>query len=258
MAPLTGTVSLVLGASQGIGAAIAAALAGDGAAVVLASRRLEAVEAVARELHAQGRHALAVACDVADAAAVETAVAKAIDRFGRLDHLVNNAAIVEPLARLAETDPAAWARAAHVNIVGTYHGCRAALRAFRPRGSGVIVNLSSGAAHRPLEGWSAYCASKAATLALLRNLAEETANTGIRVYGFQPGAVDTGMVAQIRETGVGYVAQLPKQDLLPPALPARAVAWLMRPDAGDLAGRELSIRDPELRARVGLPERHYA
>lgn len=258
MEPLAGTASLVFGASRGIGAEIARALARDGAAVLLAARRRDAVEEVAGSLRAEGRQAEAVACDVADAAAVDAAVTEAVARFGRLDHVVNNAGIIQPIARIADTDPAAWAGAAQVNIVGTYNGSRAALRAFRRSGAGVIVNLSSGAAHNPLEGWSAYCAGKAAALMVLRNLAQETAGSAVRVYGFQPGAVDTGMLDQIRDAGLGYVASLPKEHLLPPELPARVVAWLMREEASDLAGRELSIRDPDLRARAGLPERHYA
>lgn len=258
MTPLAGTVSLVLGASQGIGAEIARELAKDGSAVVVASRRLDAVAAVADAIGDERGLAAAIACDVGEAEAVEAAVAYAIERFGRLDHVVNNAGLIQPIAPLFETDPARWAQAARVNVTGIYHGCRAALRHFRAQGTGVIVNLSSGAAHKPLEGWSAYCASKAAGLSFLGTMALENEGTGIRVYGFQPGAVDTGMLDQIREAGMGYVAGLARADLLPPALPARVVAWLMRPEAADLAGRELSIRDAALRARVGLPERHYA
>ena len=257
MATLGGTVSLVLGASQGIGAEIARTLAREGSAVVVASRRLPAVEAVAGEIRDAGGRAVAVACNVTDHEAVEWAAARAIEGFGRLDHVVNNAGLIRPIMPLAEADPALWAASVRTNLVGTYNGSRAALRAFRASGQGVLVNLSSGAAHLALEGWSAYSAGKAAALGLLRSLALETTGTAIRVYGFQPGAVDTGMLDEIRDAGLGYVSRLSADDLLPPALPARVVAWLMRPEAADLAGRELSIRDPALRARVGLPERHY-
>jgi NAD(P)-dependent dehydrogenase (short-subunit alcohol dehydrogenase family) len=126
-----------------------------------------------------------------------------------------------------------------------------------PQGRGVIVNLSSGAAHRAVEGWSAYCAAKAGVHALLGVLALETAGSGIRVHGFQPGAVDTGMLETVRDAGLGYVSRLPRETLLPPELPARVIAWLMRPEAADLAGQELTIRDARLRARAGLPERVY-
>ncbi|WP_274631131.1 SDR family NAD(P)-dependent oxidoreductase [Arvimicrobium flavum] len=258
MAALNGTVSVVFGASQGIGAEIARALARDGSAIVAASRRLDAVTAVADAIRRDGGRAEAVACDVADPHAVDRTIETSLATFGRLDHVVNNAGVIDPIAPITETEPAKWALAARVNIAGTYHGSRAALRAFGAGGRGVIVNLSSGAAHKPLEGWSAYCAAKAAALALLRCLALETEGTAVRVYGFQPGAVDTGMLDRIRDAGMGYVAGLSRDDLLPPELPARVVAWLMRPEAADLAGGELSIRDAALRARVGLPERHYA
>jgi len=257
MRPLDGKVSIVFGASQGIGAEIARALARDGAFVLLAARRHEVVEAVARSIRSEGLSAEVAVCDVCDAAAVDAVFDRAKSAFGRVDHVVNNAGVVQPIGCISETDPAAWANSAMVNIVGTYHGSRAALRAFGSDG-GVIVNLSSGAAHKPLEGWSAYCSAKAAALMFLQSLALDTEGSPVRVYGFQPGAVDTGMLDTIRDAGLGYVASLPKEDLLPPELPARVVAWLMREDAADLAGRELSIRDADLRARVGLPERHYA
>lgn len=257
MRALEGKVSLVLGASRGIGAATAQALAEQGAAVVVAARRASSVVPVADAIAAQGGEAFAVACDVADFSAVEGAVAATLSRFGQLNHLINNAATVQPIAALAETDPAAWADAIRVNVVGTYHGCRAALAHLRRSGDGVIINLSSGAAHRPLEGWSAYCTSKAATLMLTQSLALAEEAGGIRVYGFQPGAVDTGMLEEIRHAGLGDVSRLPRENLLPPQLPARVIAWLCTLQAADLAGRELTIRDPALRARVGLPEREY-
>lgn len=257
MQPLTGRVSVVFGASQGIGAAIAKELARDGSSVVLCSRRREAVELVADRIRSEGMTAEAIDCDVSDAQAVDAAVKFALKTYGRLDHVVNNAGVIQPIAPLADTAPEAWAEAIRVNLLGTMHGTRAALRAFGSDG-GVVVNLSSGAAHNPLEGWSAYCASKASALMLTRAAALECEAGPVRVYGFQPGAVDTGMLGEVRDAGLGYVARLSRDDLLPPELPARVVAWLMREDAADLRGRELSIRDPDLRARVGLPDRHYA
>ncbi len=255
---IRGKSVIVTGGSKGIGRGIARVFAAQGAKVMIAARGKDASEAVLAELCGAGATAEAVACDVADPHAVDQALEAAVAAFGRVDHVVNNAGLVDPIALVAETDPAKWTHAARINIAGIYHGCRAALRAFGTGGEGVIVNLSSGAAHRPLEGWSSYCAGKAAALAFLHSLALEADGSGIRVYGFQPGAVDTGMVDRIRDAGMGYVASLPREDLLPPQLPARVVAWLMRPEAADLSGRELSIRDPALRARVGLPERHYA
>jgi len=257
MRPLAGKVVAVLGASRGIGAAAARLLAEDGATVLLAARDGAALAAQAAGLRADGLAAEAVALDVTDAAAVEDALAAVQARHGSLDGVVNNAGLIDPVAHLADTDPDAWARCIAVTLTGTYHGCRAAVRLMKPQGGGVIVNLSSGAAHRPVEGWSAYCAAKAGARALTAVLALETAGSGIRVYGFQPGAVDTGMLETVRHAGLGEPAHLPREALLPPELPARVIAWLMRPEAADLAGQELTIRDPGLRARVALPERAY-
>jgi len=118
----------------------------------------------------------------------------------------------------------------------------------------VIINLSSGAAHRPLEGWSAYCAAKAGTAMLTAAVALEAGDGGVRVYGFQPGVVDTSMQERIRGSGLNEISGLDREQLTDPSEPARVIAWLCTDDAADLAGSELSISDQELRRRAGLED----
>ena len=252
---LLGTVSLVMGASVGLGAAIADSLAARGARVALAARRRDAVDAIAASINAAGGSAIGLTCDVADPVAVKAAVAATIAAFGRIDHLINNAGVIDPIGRFLDTDPAEWVRLMDINLNGAMYACHATLPHLLET-KGVIVNISSGAGHRPVEGWSAYCASKAALVMLTRALDLEYGAQGLRTYGFAPGTVLTDMQRTIRATGIGPVAKLPIEALQPAELPARIVAWLCTAEARDYPVGECAIRDDELRRRSGV-EVHF-
>jgi 3-oxoacyl-[acyl-carrier protein] reductase len=249
MSGLDGKVIIVTGASRGIGAAAAAALAKAGATVVLAARDGKLTEAVARSI---GASASARTCDVSVYAAFEALVDETKARFGRLDALINNAGVIEPIASVADSDPAGWARNIEINLTGAYHAIRAVLPGMLAAGGGTIVNVSSGAAIRPLEGWSAYCSAKAGLHMLTRAVALETAGKGIRVFGFQPGTTDTDMQVLIRASGVNPVSQIPRGNLTPVAHPAAAIVYLCTSAADDLIGQEFSLRDDPFRTRLGL------
>ena len=249
MKRLEGKVIIVTGASRGIGAATAAACARSSAPVVLAARDGAQAAEVAKAI---GPAASARACDVTDYAAVEALVAETRERFGRLDALINNAGVIEPIASIAESDPATWARNVEINLTGAYHAIRAVLPGMIAGGGGTIVNVSSGAAVRPLEGWSAYCAAKAGLHMLTRAVALETAGQGIRVFGFQPGTTDTDMHVLIRASGINAISRIPRENLTPVAHPAAAIVYLCTADADDLIGQEFSLKDESFRARLGL------
>lgn len=252
MQALTGKVVIVTGASRGIGAAAAAALAAAGASVMLTARDGSLAGNVAQSIMAAGGTATARACDVSDYAAVQALVAETRSRFGRIDALVNNAGVIEPIGRITDTDPAAWARNIEINLTGAYYAIRAVLPDMIAAGGGTIVNVSSGAAIRPLEGWSAYCSGKAGLHMLTRAIALETAAQGIRVFGFQPGTTDTDMQVQIRASGINQISQIPRGNLTPVAHPAAAIVYLCTPAADDLAGQEFSLRDEAFQARLDL------
>jgi NAD(P)-dependent dehydrogenase (short-subunit alcohol dehydrogenase family) len=251
--PLAGRVALVTGASRGIGAETARVLAAQGAAVLLTARSLPLIEAVAAEIRANGGRAEAMACDVGDWAQVEASVAQARATFGALDILVNNAGLIDPIARLADSDPAEWAHVFDVNAKGVFHGMRAALPGMIAAGGGTIVTVSSGAAHQALEGWSHYCASKAAAAMLTEAAHLENRDAGIRAIGLSPGTVATYMQETIRESRVNPVSALDWSAHIPADWPARAIAWLCGPAGDEFAGTEVSLRDNAIRARVGLP-----
>lgn len=252
MGLLTGKSVVLTGASRGIGAAAAEAMAAEGASLLLLARSAEGITALASRLRKQGAKAEAMTCDVAAWSQVEAAITHARDLFGRVDVLVNNAGVIEPIGPLHRADPAAWTRAADINFKGVFHGMRAVLPLMRAQGSGVIVNLGSGAAHNPLEGWSHYCAAKAATAMLTRCAHLENRGKGVRVYSLSPGTVATDMQRAIKASGINPVSQMDFAAHAPAEHPARALVWLATDAAAPYAGEEVSLRDPEMRARIGL------
>ncbi|MEO1317871.1 MAG: SDR family oxidoreductase [Pseudomonadota bacterium] len=252
MTDLQGTTALVTGASRGIGDATARILAERGVAVTLVARSAGDIERIRDEIRAAGGRAEAVACDVADRRAVEAAVATAEAAHGPLDLLVNNAGVIDPIGPLAETDPDAWTRLIDINVKGAYFALRAVLPGMVERGSGTIVNISSGAATSAIEGWSAYCTSKAALHMLTRTAHGETHDAGIRVIGLSPGTVATEMQRLIKASGINRVSQLDWSVHIPPEWPARAIAWLAGPEGAEFAGEEVSLRDETIRRRIGL------
>ena len=252
MTDLTGQAAIVTGASRGIGAATARALAEAGAAVVLAARAMDQIETVAREIRHAGGKTETVRCDVSRWPDVERAAQTCRDRFGRVDILVNNAGVIDPIGHLAESDPAEWGQATDINFKGVYHGLRAVLPLMKAQGSGTVVNISSGAAHSPMEGWSHYCAAKAAAHMLTRAADLECRPNGVTVLGLSPGTVATYMQEAIKGSGMNPVSQLDWSDHIPPEWPARAVVWLCGPDGREFAGQEVRLREEEIRRRVGL------
>ena len=188
-----GTVAVVTGASRGLGAGLATALAGAGWRLGLCARSSPPVPG--------GAEAVARPVDVADADALEAFAATVLERFGRIDVWVNNAGVLDPVGPLAEADPGALRAHVDTNVLGVLLGSRVFARHVRERpGGGVLVNVSSGAGSRPEEGWAAYCASKAAVDMLTEVVAREERTHGLRAYALAPGVVDTDMQALICAT----------------------------------------------------------
>ena len=249
---LAGKTAIVTGASRGIGAATARELARLGVKVLCVARNTDETGRLVDEITAAGGAAAAMPCDVAVYADVQAVVEACGQQFGPVDILVNNAGVIDPVAHLADSDPEAWGKVADINFKGVYHGLRAALPVMVGSGGGTIVNISSGAATSPLEGWSHYCATKAGVLMLTRCAHAEYAERGVRVVGLSPGTVATDMQRVIKASGVNPVSRLDWSDHIPPEWPARAVSWLCTDAAADLGGTDFSIKTDEARRRVGL------
>jgi len=243
---------IVTGASQGIGAASARHLASLGATVVLGARSADKIEALAKQIREGGGKALAVPCDVARPEDVKRLVDTALSETGRIDLLVNNAGLIDPIARLTDSDPDAWGKIVDVNLKGVYHGLRFVIPEMVAQGGGTIVNISSGAATSALEGWSHYCATKAAVLSLTRVADKEYREQGVRVIGLSPGTVATDMQVQIKASGINPVSRLDPGVHIPPEWVARAIAWLAGPEADAHRGTDFSLKTDDGRAAVGL------
>ena len=246
---MQGKTVIITGASRGIGRAAAQAFVEAGANVALLARSGRVVRDLAGEL---GDKALGLECDVSDWSSVRTAVDATVAQFGTADGLVNNAGVIEPIARLADAAPEDWGRAQDINLKGVFHGMKAVIPLMRAQGGGTIVTVSSGAATRAYEGWSAYCASKAGALMLTQAAHLEEAGNGIRVLGLSPGTVATEMQVKIKASGINPVSALAWEDHIPAEWPARTLVWMFGAEADPWFGRDLSLRDEAVRRAVGL------
>ncbi len=247
MSGMNGKAVIITGASRGIGAEAARLFAAAGARVALLARNRAAISALAAEIGG-----MALTCDVADAGAVSAAFAEAEASYGPLDVLINNAGVIDPIARISDADPEAWGRAIDINLKGVFHGLRAALPGMIARRSGTIITVSSGAAHNPLEGWSAYCAAKAGAAMLTRVAHLEAGAAGVRVMGLSPGTVATEMQVKIRASGINPVSQLLPTAHIPADWPAKALLWMCSADADEFVGHEVALREERIRKRAGL------
>ena len=240
---------VITGASRGIGAETARVFANAGARVALLARGMQEIERLAEDI---GPQAMAIQCDVADYRQLEAAVRAVEAAFGPTGVLVNNAGVIKPVAHMADSNPEDWGRVIDINLKGVYFGMRAVLPGMVAAGGGTVLTVSSGAAHGPVEAWSHYCASKAGAAMLTRTLDKEYREAGIRAIGLSPGTVATQMQKEIKATGINPVSQLDWSDHIPADWPARALLWMCEAEADAFMGEEISLRDEDIRRRVGL------
>lgn len=242
-------VVAITGASRGIGASAGRVFAKAGWRVALLARSKDAIGDLAKDI---GEQAMALPCDVSDWNSLSSAIQSVTSRWGRLDALINNAGMIEPIARLEEADPATWSKSVDVNLKGVFYGLRAAIPVMRAQGSGTIITVSSGAAHNPYEGWGAYCAAKAGAAMLTQSAHLETAALGLRIMGLSPGTVATDMQVKIKASGLNPVSQLDPSVHIPAEWPAKCLLWMCGAEADPYLGQEIRLRDEAIRRSVGL------
>ena len=245
---MQGKVVVITGASRGIGAAAVRQFAAAGARVAALARSWPAIEALAGQVGAQ---VMPIVCDVSSWPQTSAAMEAVSAKWGRIDVLVNNAGQIEPIARIADAAPQDWAQAVQVNLAGAFHAIRAVLPHMKAAGGGTIINVSSGAATSPYEGWSAYCAAKAGVLMLTRSLHLEE-GPAIRALGLSPGTVATDMQRRISASGINPVSGLAWEDHIPTEWPARALVWMCGVEADPWLGQDVRLRDEDIRRKVGL------
>ena len=256
---LDGEVVLVTGGSRGIGEAVAHAFARAGARLALLARTQPEVERVANEIAARGVGTLSFRGDVSRRSEVEHAVAATLEKFGRLDVLVNAAGVYGPIGRLVENDMDEWVQALEINLLGTVFAMRAALPPMLARRKGVIINFSGGGAVSPFPCFSAYATSKAAVVRLTETTAEEVKEFGIRINSIAPGAVNTRLLDQVLAAGERAGKEFYAKSLAqksnggtPPEKAAELAVFLASPAGAGITGRLISAVWDDWKS---LPER---
>jgi NAD(P)-dependent dehydrogenase (short-subunit alcohol dehydrogenase family) len=252
---LQGQVAVVTGAGAGIGRACALTFAEQGAAVVVNARHEETTEAVADEIRVAGGQALAAPGDVGRREVIEGIVKSAVESFGRIDVLHNNAAVTAGRS-LAKTTDDLWRDVMGVTLDGVFYAMRAALPVMIAQGSGSIINTTSAQALVAVEGFAAYGAAKAGVINMTRVAALENGRRGIRVNALCPGSVHSRAFDEFATTlnsGLAeYEAQIPQGRIGQPQELANAALFLASPLSSYVNGSVLVV-DGGVSARIALP-----
>ena len=235
---LNDKVILITGGSRGLGKALAKAFAAEGAKVVIAARHADTLESAKREIEASGGMALALAADMTQPQDIARIVDTTIERFGRIDVLINNAGTLGPTPRpsLIDTDPDALLETFRVNTVGPLRVTQAVLPGMIEQGGGLVINVTSDAARGAYPEWGAYGASKAALELIGLTWAAELEGTGVRVVNVDPGDLQTDM----------HQAAFPGEDISDRALPesaAPAFVWLASEAGSRVTGERIQAQE---------------
>ena len=255
---LDGQVAVITGAGRGIGRAIAMAYAREGAKLALAARSESELEEAVAAVSELGVEAIAVPTDVTSQQDAERLASRAVERFGRVDVLVNNAGISGPVGPLQNNDIDDWVSTITVNLTGTFLVCRAVIPVMLGQAGGKIINLSGAGATNAWSNMSAYCSSKAAVVRLTEVLAQELADEGITVNALGPGSVHTSMwdrmTEQAAEAGADFIHELGVRVTSGGGASidecAELAVWLASEESGELTGRLISATIDDFR---GLP-----
>ncbi len=235
---ISGKVVIITGASSGIGEATARLLAREGATVVLGARRAERLEKLASEIRSEGGTAEFLPLDVTKRDDVEKIVAFTLERFGRLDVVVNNAGVM-PLSNLERLKVEEWDRMIDVNLRGVLHGIAAALPVMKRRGRGQFVNVSSIGGHAVYPTAAVYCATKFAVRAISEGLRQES--TDIRVTVISPGVTESELAGTISDEAAKKGMDEFRKIAIPADSIARAIAFAIeQPDGVDVS--EIIVR----------------
>ena len=237
---LTGRVAIVTGASRGLGRAIALRFAAAGASVVAGAREHHA-DAVVGQIKENGGNAVAVTVDLTNVNSIATLGDTALEQYGRIDVLVNNAGIVRDQL-MVRMKPEDWDVVLATNLTATFESCRCVLRTMVKQRSGRIINISSVVGQSGNPGQANYAASKAGMVGLSKSLAREVASRGITVNVVAPGMIDTDMTSSLPEAGrQAMLGQIPMGRLGTPEEIASAVHFLASDEASYITGQVVAV-----------------
>ena len=249
MNTLENKVAVITGSTRGLGLAIAGAYAAEGAAVVIAGRTQSTVDAVVAEFVAGGAAAAGLACDVGDLEQVAALGAFAVERFGRIDVWVNNAGLSAPYGPTVAIGPEAFRRVVDTNIGGVYNGSIVALGHMLPNRRGKLINLLGRSRKKGVKYQNAYSASKAWVSSFTSALAAEHKDSGIDIFAFNPGLVDTDMLRRV-DVVPGFEEKVkPLETVIrlwgnQPDLPAQKALWLASSASDGKNGLAVDVLGP--------------
>lgn len=248
MKELENKVAVITGGTRGLGLGIAQTYAAAGARVVIAGRSQSTLDAALKQLHEEGAQAVGIPCDVSDLEQVEALGKYAVDTFGRIDIWVNNAGLSAPYGPTVDIPPPMFMKVINTNIIGVYNGSVVALRYMLPQHSGKLINLLGRGEKKGVPFQNAYSASKVWVRNFTLSLAEENKDSGVEIFAFNPGLVDTDMIRQV-EAVEGYEKRLkPLETVIrlwanPPEVPAQKALWLASSATDGKTGLRVNVLD---------------
>ena len=249
--PTEKKVCFVTGARTGIGKSISELFAHNGYRVVMTGKNRDDCAVTADRLNDMGYEAISLKFDLSEPEMIMEAVFRAKEVWGSLDIIINNAAIVEPIERLGHIKLQELRKAVDINFLSPaiiINKCWEALK----ESEGKILNILSGAAVNPIEGWFSYCSTKAALHMVNQQAHLEGAQYNIKSIGISPGMVNTTMQKKIRDSGINHVSKVKQSDLASTELPAELCLWAASDDANDLSGRMISLNELDISERFKI------
>jgi len=249
MGVLDGKVAVITGGTRGLGLGIAEAFAQAGAAVVVESRSQASVDAAVQSIQAGGGRAAGMAVDVAELAQMTALAEYAVAQFGQLDIWVNNAGTAGPYGPTLGNTPKDFTQVIQTNILGVYHGSRAAMEYFVAQKRGKLINILGHGYNGPVPWQNAYASSKAWTRSFTKALADETKDSGVGVYAFNPGLVLTDLLTQVdviagSEDRLKNFPTVVRMWAKPPEVPAQKAVWIASPATDGKTGLLISLFSP--------------
>ena len=249
---LKGKTAIVTGAGCGLGRAIALAMSREGARITVMSRTLQELELTAHKIIRKGGECLVFQGDVSDPNSVASMARQTVERFSRVDVLVNNAAVIGPIRLMEDADFEAWEKTIDINLNGPFFCARAVVPSMARQRGGKIISISSGLGQMPFPRFCAYSVSKAGIIQLTRSLSEELKGVNIQVNAIDPGVMDTSMQGQIRALGASvlgksihehFVEYKEKGHLKDPGEVAALAVFLASDESNHLTGNNGTLSD---------------
>ncbi len=251
MGILNGKTAVITGSSRGLGLGIATALASEGANVVLSARTQSTLDNAVSQLRANGAQAAGIVCDTSNLPQVEALADFTIQQFGRIDIWVNNAGIGAPYGSTLLVHPEHFVKVINTNILGVYYGSITAMKYLVEQHSGKLINLVGRGADGPVPYQNAYASSKIWVRSFTLALAKEYAQSGVGVYAFNPGLVQTDMTGQV-DVCPGFEEKVKPLNTVmclwsnPPEVPAKKVLWLASSTTDGKTGLNVNVMGPGL------------